>query len=130
MAARRAQRTPGAVGGRWAGEAALRGRHRVMHAQWCASGCALLLRPQPLEAPNLPVQTAALPVVASSLVVSAIGLALPYTPVGRIEHMVPLPPRRGSHFSPCWFWQCAPFAPGLMRCLPVVLLLACFPAPL
>ena len=38
-------------------------------------------------------QTAAPPVVTATVLISALGLALPYTPVGRVEHMVPLPPR-------------------------------------
>lgn len=41
--------------------------------------------------PSLHPQVATWPVVAASLLISAIGLALPYTPVGRVEGMVQLP---------------------------------------
>jgi Mg2+-importing ATPase len=35
---------------------------------------------------------AAWPLLLATALISAVGLALPYTPVGRVEGMVPLPP--------------------------------------
>lgn len=41
--------------------------------------------------PFTPLQVAAPPLIAATLIISLLGLVLPYTPVGRVEGMVPLP---------------------------------------